>query len=266
VKKYYFSFALFSLLFLFIPQHSHAARSISIESDKSALFGEEEMTIKVASLSGFTNGEILYVKGAFFQDGSTNYFGYSKSTDAWIKNGSSTNTQKQIKIGDWDGKLIVKTDFSDSGYKGEGSYKFKLGFYYGSFSAVNWSSNNLNIDVSEPDPTPTPTLVPTLLRPTDYAGQATPTVKASLIATVTPVKKSLSLTDKKIASLAALKDILGTKSAEKKAKPTPALKKETREVLIKGSTAQNISAIFILAGGLMIMGCGILVFLKNTKD
>jgi hypothetical protein len=269
VKKYCLGFASILFLFLFV-QPSYAARNVVIESNKSALFGEEEMTVHIASMSGFITGETIYFKGAFYQEGSTNYLGYTKIGDTWIKNGESTINQKKIKIGDWDGNLAVKTDFSDSGYIGEGSYKFKLGFYYltsgGNLSSINWSSNNLDVNISEPDPTVTPRQIPTD-KPEPTLKGATPTSKSYITPTVSPTKK-LSLIDKKVASLAALKDVLGTKSAEKKTlTPTPTIKlNNTKNVLIKSATVGNISAIFIVVGGLMVMGCGILVFLRKTKD
>lgn len=141
-----------------------AARTLTISANKASLFGDEEMTL-TASASGFTSGETIYVKGAFFQEGSTNYFGYTKNGDNWIKNGDSTLSQKSIQIDQWDGSVITKSDFADSGYKGEGGYKFKIGFYYltsgGNLSSVNWSDNNLDINLNEPDPTPTNTPTPT---------------------------------------------------------------------------------------------------------
>jgi hypothetical protein len=270
VKKYCLGFTSFIFLFFFFAQPLYAARNIVIESNKSALFGEDEMTVHIASMSGFTTGETIHFKGAFYQEGSTNYLGYTKSGDTWIKNGESNMIQKKIKIGDWDGNLVVKIDFSDSGYIGEGSYRFKLGFYYltsgGNMSSINWSSNNLDVTISEPDPTATPTLEPTPLRSAGYAGQAIPTIKASVTAVVSPTKK-LSMTEKKDASLAALKDVLGTKSADKRLlTPTPFIKQNnTKKMLIKGATVGNISAIFIVAGGLMIMGCGILIFVRRRK-
>lgn len=176
------------LFFLHFSPHAFAARSISISADKASLFGEEELTT-TASSSGFTNGETIYIKGAFYQEGSSNYFGYTKNVDNWIKNGDSTLNQKSIQIGQWDGSLTVKSDFVDSGYNGEGGYKFKIGFYYitsgGNPSSVNWSSNSLDININEPDPTltPTPTETPTpTLTPT-----ATPTSTPAPTKTPTPI-------------------------------------------------------------------------------
>lgn len=167
--------------FIAFPFHVLAARSMTITSDKTSLFGDEEMTI-TASVSGFTPGETIYVKGAFYQEGSTNYFGYTRSGDSWIKNGDTATSQRSIVVDFWDGNLSVKSDFADSGYKGEGEYKAKVGFYYttsgGNPSSVNWTGNNVTVSLNEPDPTPTSTPTPT---PTPQA-TATPT------STPTPTK------------------------------------------------------------------------------
>lgn len=115
-------------IIIFVPS-VYAARSMTVNAGKSSLLGNEDVTI-TASASGFTDGETIYIKGAFFQSGSSNYFGYTKSGDAWIKNSTSNTSQRAVKIGDWDGTLVVKSDFTDSGYKGEGDYSFKVGYYY----------------------------------------------------------------------------------------------------------------------------------------
>lgn len=193
----------FLLLGLIIPTKVLGARDIVISSDKSSLFGEEYTTI-TASASGFTNGEVIYIKGAFHQDGSTNYFGYTKNGDNWIKNGESTSSQLSITVGNWDNKLIVKSDFSDSGFNGEGSYKLRVGFYYttsgGNLSSVNWSSNSLDITLNQPDPTPTLTLTPT---PTSTNTPTptiiitnTPTITKLISKTPTPTSSKTSPTKK----------------------------------------------------------------------
>ena len=172
-----------------------AARSLSITSDKSSLFGGEEMVIS-ASPAGFATGEAIFVKGAFYQEGGTNYFGYTKNGDNWIKNGGSSQDQFQAKLDSWDGMARVKCDFTDSGYKGEGDYKFKLGFYYttsnGTLSSVNWSSNILTVGISEPDPTPTETPQPTVTPTSTPTRTSTPTPTTSPTKTPTPTPKITS--------------------------------------------------------------------------
>lgn len=148
------------ILVCLLPQNALAARSITITSDRNSLFGSDEMNIS-ASISGFTNGEKIYLKGAFFKDGSTNYFGYTKSGDSWIKNSTTATDQRVVEIGNWDTNTIVRSDFNDSGYTGKGDYKFKLGYYYltsgGNLSSVNWSANTLSLTLDAPAPTQAPT-------------------------------------------------------------------------------------------------------------
>ena len=172
--------------FITFAPHVFGARLMTISSDKTSLFGEEEMTI-TASVSGFTPGETIYIKGAFYQEGSTNYFGYTKNGDSWIKNGDTSTSQRSIVVDSWDGNLSVKSDFADSGYKGEGEYKVKVGFYYttsgGNLSSVNWTSNNVTVSLNEPDPTPTSTPTPT---PTPQ-----PTATPTPVPTSTPIPEGM---------------------------------------------------------------------------
>lgn len=135
---------------------------MSISSPVSLLFGDQEMVV-TASVSGFTEGETVYIKGAFFQNGTSNYFGLTNGTDGWVKNSAANASQRAVKIGQWDNTMIVKSDFADSGYKGEGDYSFKLRYYYGSFTP-EWSLNTLTVTINEPDPTATsiPTSTPTV--------------------------------------------------------------------------------------------------------
>lgn len=170
------------LVFIFLfASPVFAARSLFITSPTTSLMGHQEAEI-TASASGFTTGETILIKGAFYASGSTNYFGYTKSSDQWIKNSASTSQQRTVTIGDWDGKLIVKSDFTDSGFTGEGDYLFKVRFYYGLSQTGAWSDNILTISLNQPDPTPTSTPTPT---PTPTS---TPTPTQGPTATPTPTK------------------------------------------------------------------------------
>lgn len=159
-KKFLFS----SCLFIFFGTSPvFASRSLIISNDKATLSNDEVLTIN-ASASGFTADEQIRIKGAFFKEGSTNYFGYTQKNNDWIKNSQSTVDQLQVQIGQWDGLLRLKSDFSDTGFTGNGDYKLKIGFYYLSgadWSSVQWSDNILTINLKQPDPTATPTPGPT---------------------------------------------------------------------------------------------------------
>jgi len=170
-----------------------AARSISISTPITTIFGDEHILL-TASASGFIDGETIYIKGAFFQPGSSNYFGYSKKTDnTWVKNGETAIAQQAVVIGAWDNQLVVKSDFADSGYHGEGEYGLKLGYYYVTNNAVpssvNWSINTVSIAISEPDPTPTHT--PTLTATPTQQPAPTALPSPSLFPTSKPTTRPL---------------------------------------------------------------------------
>lgn len=173
----------------------HAARSVSISTPTTTIFGEESIVL-TASASGFTNGETLHIKGVFSQPGSSNYFGYSKTIDgSWVKNSETGASQPSVVIGTWDNTLVIKSDFADSGYTGEGEYELKLGYYYttssNTLSSVSWSKNSITISISEPNPTatltpsPTPVLTPT---PTFFPSPTKTLVTATPFWTIVPTR------------------------------------------------------------------------------
>ena len=180
-----------------------AARSISITGNKTTLAGDEELQV-TASASGFSDGEILNIKGAFFQpvqSGAPNYFGYTKNADSWVKNSMTSGEQRTVKIGEWDGNILVRSDFNDSGFKGEGDYSLKLGFYIAGSTTVNWSSNVLSIFINAPDPTPTISPTPTSTPIQDSTPIPTATATPAPTNTPTPTIKP---TPTRAATIAAM--------------------------------------------------------------
>lgn len=198
------------------PPIAYAARSITISSPVTSLFGDEQV-ILTASASGFVDGETIYIKGAFHKVGSSNYFGYSKThNDTWVKNGETASMQPSAIIGTWDNQLAVKSDFADGGYTGEGEYGLKLGFYFTtggvSLSPVSWSTNTLMITLSEPDPTitprptPTPTPMPTHTpTPTLFVTETPTESPTPALRVLTPTRATFTQSTRQSAS-----DILGT--------------------------------------------------------
>lgn len=248
--------------FFSFPHQIFAARNLTISSNKTSIFGDEELTIN-ASYSGFIDGETIYIKGSFYQEGNTNYFGFTKKEETLIKSGDTIIDQRLVKIGEWDKNLIIKSDFTDGGYKGEGEYKLKAGFYYttsgGNLSSVNWSTNNLVITISEPDPTPTstPTNTPvqTLTSTPKPTNTPTPTVKSSISPT-----KILTSINKESSSTAILGESTGKNNL------TPTVKTEKTKIsptiAIKNSKSTNpVPTILIGLDIISLAGCcGILTF------
>ncbi len=270
---------LFILLFLLLTKNTtFAARSLYITSDKSSLKGYEEILIS-ASPSGFTSDETVYVKGAFFESNCTsscNYFGYTKDGDNWTKNSESALNQKQIKIGEWDGYLTVKSDFLDNGYKGKGDYKLKVGFYYltgsGNSSSVNWS-NSIDVFLNDPDPTstpipsntPTPTQKPTLIptkTPTPVSTKTpTPTEKSTTTSSNLAFASTNTPTQK-LASNSSL--VLGQKTlrlSTPSSTITPTKKEDRKE-----QKKNNLPAFILISIGIVfITTCAILGYLFYKK-
>ena len=226
-----------------------------------------------ASTSGFTNGEAIYIKGAFYKNGSSNYFGYTRKEEEWIKNGEASINQKIIKIGEWDNSLKVKSDFLDSGFKGEGNYKFKVGFYYltsgDKLSSVNWSDNSFEIIINEPDPTPVPTSSPTPTKNNVNTNQAvitavnySPTpVKVTAINTRIPLEKLVdSLT---ASSEATSEDILGESTLSAEIDSSEEENKD--EVKVLASNSNNIGKLLIGISFVFFTACGIVLGAKKFK-
>jgi hypothetical protein len=216
---------LLACILLATPFSVSAARAITITGNTTSLAGDQELTV-TASPSGFVDGEPVYIKGAFFQNGTANYFGFTKFGDAWVKNSAANATQKLITIGNWDNTIIVKSDFGESGYKGEGEYQFRLRFYYGASLTADWSINTLTVLINEPDPTATPvptststpTAVPTIAPSSTTTPTVLPTRTVSPTSTVTgtiiPTTTAFVLGD---ASGAALRDEQEASPPESKA-------------------------------------------------
>jgi len=263
--------ALLFVLSLIFPEFSYAARSIIITSDKTSLFGSDEMNIS-ASISGFTNGEKIYLKGAFFKDGSTNYFGFTKNGDSWIKNSVTATDQRQIEIGNWDTNTIVRSDFNDSGYSGKGEYKFKLGFYYltsgGNLSSVNWSSNSLGLTLDAPIPTQPPssnsTTTTTSSSPKNSTQTKTPTPKTSPATNVSNLPRSNGQTSSISDKIAQNSKIASDFARIKNVTPKKIQNSDNVKVLgAKDEIGSQLGILTIIGGLVLLAGAGAWLVYKN---
>lgn len=101
----------------------------------------------------------FYLKGAFKKTDSSNYFGLTKVSGSWIKNGSSYSNQMPITTdlsGNWSGNLDILVDSDDSGYTGTGDYIFKVGRYDTNGNGPTWS-NEVSININNVGNTENPT-------------------------------------------------------------------------------------------------------------
>lgn len=239
---------------LFFPV-AVCAKSLTVMVPVSSLNGDQEMTV-LASSSGLVSTDTIYIKGAFFSEGSSNYFGYTKFGDSWIKNSATTTSQKKVNVGEWDGQLTVKPDYTDTGFTESGMYQFKVGFYTIASdtdpSSVKWS-NTVSIFLEKPLPTLTPvptntqhpTSVPTLI-PTNVPL----VINTSIPINVPTVKKKMTPTPTEMEEV-----VLGTHS---EATPTGVISVTSTPTPVLQSHTTQYAIVFVFVGA----GIGILALVS----
>ena len=260
MKKQLVPLLLSIFIFLISASGVLAARSISIATDRNSISLDEEMII-TASVSGFTEGEKIYIKGAFYKDGGSNYFGFTKLNDSWVKNSATAKSQKEVTIGDWDESVLAKLDYEDSGYVGIGEYKFKLGFYYltssGNTSSVNWSANSLGVSIiNEPSPTPEPVNTNSKSDSENSITDMPTPIPSKVVATITGNKtsKSVKITNaKKEASQYA------------QIKPIEEVEEEENDTQVLGAEDSISSSIYIFSGGFILVAAFIILIKRELK-
>lgn len=147
------------------PSPSSPSSSSPTSSPSTSLFTISNLPSEInsdQSFSTLTNLSLpnnphtnLYLKGAFKKADSSNYFGLTKVSGSWIKNGSTYSNQYLINTdsaGNWSGNLEIQPDNEDSGFTGTGDYIFKVGRYTSAGSGPTWSNeSNIKIVSSESD-------------------------------------------------------------------------------------------------------------------
>ncbi len=187
--------------------NSQPASLFSISNVPSQINSDQSFSISInLSLPDNPNAS-FYLKGAFKKSDSSNYFGQTKVSGNWIKNGSSYASQFPITIdssGHWSGNLEVKPDSDDSGFTGTGDYILKAARYTSSGSGPTWSSETtVNITSVNNNQSPTPTNPPVSPSPTTSTTLSKTPIKSSTLDKVaTGGSKNLNPTYR-IASVAA---------------------------------------------------------------
>lgn len=162
-------------------QTNNLQPGISIADAPSQTDSNKSFLIKTG-LSNLEPNTQYFLKGAFYKDGSNNYFAKTKVGNDWVKNSQTYLSQYLVKtdsLGNWSDSIEVMPDADDSGFLGSGVYKFKIGKYSPSGGLV-WS-NSLDITINSISATPTPTATP----------KPTPTL--SIASTPDPTKTDRSI-------------------------------------------------------------------------
>jgi len=218
-----------------------------------------------ASISGAATGT-NYLKVDIYKEGTSNYFGETFNGSDWY----SGSDGKQyfpitVKTGSiWNGSIQARSgSFSSNDYDGSGTYKIRLRRYTSSGGSGSEDANlsAISIHIAVPTVTPTPTDVPPPT--TTPIPSKTPTPTPTKSPTAKPTQKNVTSTiEPKITDASVLGD--STKSAEEKVEKTPTPKDQ--KVMVKGASINVLSSSFILLGGGLIMGCGILLFLQRKNN
>lgn len=131
------------------PTPFSSTSSFTISNSPSQINSDQSFTISVNLSLPNNPNTIFYLKGTFKKSDGSNYFGLTKVSNSWVKNGSSYSSQYPITTdtsGNWSGNLEIQPDSEDSGFSGSGDYIFKIARYTSSGSGPTWSNeSNINI-------------------------------------------------------------------------------------------------------------------------
>jgi len=152
----------FLAIFLFFSGKIFAAMSLTFSDAPASVFEGEAFEINVSLVSAPAN-RTYYFRAAFYEEGKTQYFGYTYNHEGdWHNSPSEHKKFLQITTseeGSWSGKLKAKADLGASAFKGARSYGFKIGRYTEGGSGPSWSNTTTTIIINiSPSPSPSPSL------------------------------------------------------------------------------------------------------------
>ncbi len=248
------------------------AATITFQNGKASLSGfHDEYTIDVSLSINAQDNIVYYLRGVFYKSGTTNYCGLTWNGSSWFGGPYSSNQGwKQflpitISNNAWSGQLKATLDNTDSGCITSGTYNFKIQRFTANSSSGTFDTQTeqtLTVAVPTSTPTQSPTATPNST-PT-HSPSATPTNKPTSI----PVQSIAKMnTPTEIAFIptntVSESAILGTSSAISRAPESIPVVKQTKVAGIQGINI--LPYIFISGGSLLLLGCGILMFLTSKK-
>lgn len=274
-KFFIFWIILFSLAFL-LPQKIFAAANITMQNGSSQIGINDEYTVDVQLSISVGDGTIYYLRGVFYQPGTTNYCGYTWNGSNWFKGPfSNAGDQKQfyqitITNHQWSGQLKTKIDPEDSGCLSSGTYAFKIERFTDSSNNGTFDTQNeqtVTVIIPTPTPTPQPTPTNTPVPPTATATpKPTMPVSNAVITTAknTPTSKANQPALK--TEISSSDAVLGTMSAADVELLTPT--SHPTELVADDSEQKQspfFPALMLLAGFCLLAACAILIFLQTDK-
>lgn len=152
---------IFLLLLFLHPQQVFAAFNFS--TSKQTISDIEELTVEInLDLASTTANNTYYLRGAFYKEGTTKYFGATINKNGDFYNGPYSDCQNLYQItvdasGDWSGEIKVKADPTSAYFEGSGDYFFKVGRYTTSCNITWADSAPIKIAITQtvfPSPSP----------------------------------------------------------------------------------------------------------------
>lgn len=250
---------IFSFL-IFLSLTKPVQASFNFITSKQTISDTEELTVDVnIDLSSSTGGNSYWLRGAFFKEGTTKYFGYTINNGGTPYNGPYSDCQNLYKItvdtnGDWAGEIKIKPDPESSYFEGSGNYLFKVGRYTTNCNITWADSNPVTIQISQtvfpsPSPTPSPSPLPSPKSPS-------PTTSSSKSTTTAKSPSPQSSPQGQTAKTQQATVLGGKLESTPTATPTPLAQSRTNKTKIAG----------ILTGsGLVLIAAAIGLFLWFNK-
>lgn len=233
---------------------SKSTSSFEIFQIPSSISSDESFIVKV-KLTGYVANSNYYVKGAFFKEGSINYFGKTFVSGNWIKNSENFTKQYQISTnsnGDFEGEIKLMADPDDSGFDGTGSYRLKVGRYNSSGSGPTWSNVQvIQISYTETQKQETTKSSSKQPSPTADPKNPAPQTNSSIIKTSkAAAKPKASILKPQIATVSGI----STKSAD--------IKEPSSPTIVKAELKINW---YFIGSGIMVLLFGSGIFIYNLK-
>lgn len=258
-------------IFFFLSTSPVLGASLTLSSSQASLTAADEYSVHVALSIGSPDGTQYFLRGVFYASSGA-YCGYTWNGSSWYNGPYTVNNGWQqllaipIAAESWAGQLKAKIDTSDANCQTNGTYHFKVERYTASGNGSFDTQNDLTVNITVPTPTftpvptPKPTRVPTTIPPTRM-----PTPAPSETYGATPVSADEGFVKGDIDYQP------GSVSAEASSEEelTATITRVPTKILVKGDQkpkSTSFGILFIIGGGLCLIGCGILFFLRWRKE
>lgn len=257
------------ILFLLFTKTNNVFAAFDFTSTETSITDTQELIVHVTlDLSSSTANSKYYLRGAFYKEGTSNYFGYTINNTDTAYNGPYSDCKNLYEItvdadGNGSADIKVKPDPEDSAFKGSGDYLFKVGRYTESCNITWADSDPIKMSITQtafPSPTPSPTPKST---PSPSPSTASTTAKAAS-PKVTPKPSSSPQTPKQASESAA---VLGEKDTTSSSPIDSFSASPAPSASYQSPVSQKVAAMLIGSGAILIgLSFASFVWYKRSQD